>query len=431
MKIAASLRSRRLFKWVHTWIGLVAGLVIAVVSLTGSVSVFRTEIQLASSPRGAGGPRVVGLDEIASQIAHADPNAQIRRVRFPAAPGDPFVVQVELAGKQKHLVCEASTGRVLGTLQTGWTDWMVDLHRNLLAGKTGRKAVGAIGMVLFMLAATGLSLWLMGARKWQAWITVRPQGGTRRFHFELHRAVGLWSYGLLTVVAFAGIGLAYPDTFRDALQHVTGGPAANKSPRVAESASQTLRTLDEYFRIGAGAMPDGAPTELRLPERNKAPVDLRLRRPGDLSPSGNHVYIEPSTGRVLAVSKAADQPLATRIFSAFAPIHYGEFGGLPIKMLWGLLGLIPSVLFVTGLITWWRPNQRKTRLAARQDVVSARNQGAPYGPQFTPTAGGTLLGCGIDTDVGGPTHCLLTEDEMRKDTRRPLPGRTDGRPACK
>jgi uncharacterized iron-regulated membrane protein len=371
MRIATKPGTRRFFKWVHTWTGLVAGLVIAVVSLTGSVIVFRTEIPLASFPRSGGGPGVVGLDAMAKQIARTDPNAQIRRVNFPARSGDPFVVQVDSAGKQLRLVCDASTGRVLGTLNTRFTDWMTDLHRNLLSGKTGRKAVGGFGIVLFFLAATGMSLWLIGARKWRAWVSVRPQGSSRRFHFELHRAMGLWSYALLTVVAFTGIGLAYPDAFRNALQHITGSPAANKAPRVAESDSQTLATLDEYVSAGTGAMPDGVPTELRLPETKRAPVDLRLRRPGDLSLSGNHVYLEPSTGKVLAVGREAHLPLAARIFAAFAPIHYGEFGGLPIKVLWGLLGLIPSLLFVTGLITWWRPNQRKTPLTVREDVVLA------------------------------------------------------------
>lgn len=371
MNFATSLGSRSFFKWTHTWIGLVAGLIIAVVSLTGSVIVFRTEIELASSARGAGGPGVVGLDELTRQVALTRPGAQVRRVRFPTQAGDPFIVQVESAGRQERLVCEASTGRVLGPLKSGLVDWTIDLHRNLLAGRTGRKAVGVVGIVLFTLAATGMWLWLSGARKWKAWISVRPQGGSRRFHFELHRAAGLWSYGLLTVVSFVGIGLAYPDTFRNALRHMTGEPAAAKAPRVAKSASMALRTLDEYLRMGTSAMPDGIPTELRLPEGDKGPVDLRLRRAGDLSPSGNHVYLEPVTGRVRAVSKLADQPLATRIFSAFAPIHYGEFGGLPVKIVWGLLGLMPSVLFVTGLITWWRPTQRKARLAVREDLALA------------------------------------------------------------
>jgi uncharacterized iron-regulated membrane protein len=356
-------------KWIHTWIGLIAGLVIAVVSLTGSVIVFRSEIPLASFPRSMGGTATVGLDDMSKRIAQTEPDAQVRRVRFPAQAGDPFVVQVESGGKQVRLVCNVSDGRVLGTLNTAFTDWMIDLHRNLLAGKTGRKAVGSVGVVLFVLAASGMLLWLIGARKWRAWISVRPQGGSRRFHFELHRATGLWSYALLSVVAFTGIGLAYPDTFRNALQQMTGSAAAKKAPRVSESGG--LRTLDEYIDTAAHAVPDGVPTELRLPENAKSSVYLRLRRPGDLSLSGNHVYLDPSSGKVLAISREVDQPLATRIFAAFAPIHYGEFGGLPSKVLWAFVGLLPTVLFVTGLITWWRPRGPKASLEVREDLALA------------------------------------------------------------
>jgi uncharacterized iron-regulated membrane protein len=362
---------RPFLKWLHTWVGLIAGLVIAVVGLTGSVIVFRSEIERAQWPAGAISTNTVGLDEVALQISQVKPNAKIRRVRLPARAGDPYIVQVDSAGVQQRLITEASTGRILGTQDTKWVDWMIDLHRNLLVGKTGRKAVGVVGVILFALAATGLLLWVSGARKWRAWISVRPQGGTRRFHFELHRAVGLWSYGLLSVIAFTGIGLSYPDSFRNSLQWMTGGAAAGKAPRVAKSEAQVLRPLGEYLETGVGAMRDGQPVELRLPD-GKGPVDLRLWRRGDLSPSGNHVYLEPSTGRVLGISKAADQPLAARIFAAFVPIHYGEFGELPIKLIWGIAGLMPSLLFVTGLITWWRPSQRRAPApAVREEVTMA------------------------------------------------------------
>lgn len=371
MIFATSAGYRRVFRWIHTWMGLTAGLIVAVVSLTGSIIVFRTEMEMASAPRAAGGSRVASLNEVVQQIAQTNPDARVRRVRFPAHEGDPFVVQVESAGKQERLLSEAATGRVLGRLNTRLVDWMIDLHRNLLFGKSGRKAVGILGIVLFTLAGSGMLLWLIGARKWRAWVSVRPQGGSRRFSFELHRAVGLWSYGLLSVVALTGIGLAYPDTLRGTLQWMTGGPATIKAPRVAKAAVRTLRPLDEYLATAAAAMPDAVPTELRLPEGDKGPVDLRLRRHGDLSSSGNRVYIEPATGRVLAVRREADQPFGVRVASAFAPIHYGEFGGFPTKLVWVLLGLMPSVLFVTGFITWWRPSRKKAPPAEQEDLALA------------------------------------------------------------
>jgi hypothetical protein len=256
-------------------------------------------------------------------------------------------------------------------------------------------------------------LWLMGARKWRAWISVKPQSGSRRLNFELHRAVGLWSYGLLTVVSFAGIGLAFPDTFRSTLQHMTGSPAPAKAPRVAKGPGGTLRPLDEYMRAAASAMPDGVPTELRLPEGDKGPVDLRLRRPGDLAASGNHVYIEPATGKVLAVSKLADQPLATRIFATFAPIHYGEFGGLPIKIVWGALGVIPSVLFVTGLLTWWRPKRKAPAVREEFAVVESRE---PAGRGSQRRGAGTLGGW-VETRLD-PFSGVLASVERRQECRR-------------
>jgi uncharacterized iron-regulated membrane protein len=329
---------------------------------------------LASSPQGKNAAPSVALDAIAHQVNYAVPGAKVRRVRFPASAGEPFVVQVDTGEKkQESLVCEASTGRVVGKLNTRLISWVIDLHRNLLAGKTGRKAVGVVGIVLFSLAATGMLLWLAGARKWKSWISVRPQGSSRRFHFELHRATGLWSFALLSLVAFTGIGLVYSDTFRDAIQKIAPGPPPVKAPKVSKAASQPLRTLDEYLRAGAAAMPDGTPAELRLPEGEKGPVDLRLRRAGDLSPDGNHVYLEASSGKVLAVSRLADQPLATRIFAAFSPLHYGEFGGISVKIVWSFFGLMPSVLLVTGFLTWWRPRQRKKPSAIQEDqaLVSA------------------------------------------------------------
>jgi uncharacterized iron-regulated membrane protein len=370
-----NLGARALFKWAHTWVGLVAGLIIAIVSLTGSVIVFRNDIEQSKLPKDTNTSKTASLDDVALQVAQSHPGVRIRRVRFPEHAGDPYVLQVDDAGTTRRLVSEASTGRIVGKLESGWVEWTIDLHRNLLSGKTGRNAVGVVGVVLFTLAASGMFLWLSGARKWKAWISVRPQGGSRRFHFELHRAAGLWSYALLSLVAFSGIWLAYPDQLRSALQSLTGQPATIKAPKVAKSEAPVIRPLSEYLRVGTAAMADGVPTELRLPDGEKGPVDLRLWRSGDLSQTGNHVYIEPSTGRVLAVSRIADQPLATRISASFSPLHYGEFGGLPIKIVWGLLGLMPSVLFVTGLMTWWPAKRRKPATVVPEEAPVAVGAG--------------------------------------------------------
>ena len=106
-------------------------------------------------------------------------------------------------------------------------------------------------------------------------------------------------------------------------------------------------------------------------------MDLRLYRAGDLSPSANHVYLHPATGEVVQVERIADRPLSARFLASMAPIHYGEFGGMTIKVAWALLGLSPLLLFVTGLIAWWRPKSRAGQPAVEEAVLVEQTSGQP------------------------------------------------------
>jgi len=150
---------------------------------------------------------------------------------------------------------------------------------------------------------------------------------------------------------------------------VTGKPATVRSPKDVHAVASL--SLDEYVRLGRVAMPDGVPVELHLPERGKGPVDLRLYRAGDLSPGGNHAYLDPASGAVLMIDRVVDRPIGARFLAAMSPIHYAQFGGLTIKIAWALLGLTPMLLFITGLIAWWRPAKSKpTQTVSKETEVS-------------------------------------------------------------
>ncbi len=123
-------------------------------------------------------------------------------------------------------------------------------------------------------------------------------------------------------------------------------------------------------------MADGRPVELRM-SGGKSPVELRLYRAGDLQLAGNRVYLDPATATVVSVERIASRPFGERFLAAFSPIHYGEFAGLPIKIVWSVFGLTLLLLFATGLITWWRPSKRQPVRPAVQlseDLVLARSE---------------------------------------------------------
>jgi len=340
---------------------------VSLTCLTGSVITFRDEADRARWPRStaaAAAAPSVSLVAAARAIGRAQPGAQITRVTFPPNPNDPYIFQFKSADKETHRVAvDASSGQVLGELpKVAWMDWLVDLHRNLLAGRTGRQIIGGVGGVCLALGSTGLLLWAIRGGSWRAWLRIRRNSGSRPFNFDLHRVSGLWTLLFIVALSFTGMELAYPQSFRNTWERVTGQPASVRAFKPVKAASGLTKSLYEYLVAGEAAMPDGVPTEMRISDSPNASVYLRLRRAGDLSPAGlNRVYLDPVTCRVLSAERTADRPLGVQLFQAVQPVHYGQFGGLPVKLLWAFLGATPALLFVTGLLVWWRPTKKGLR----------------------------------------------------------------------
>ena len=71
----------------------------------------------------------------------------------------------------------------------------------------------------------------------------------------------------------------------------------------------------------------------------------------------------------------------------FAQAHFGRFAGIPVKIIWTVVGLTPAVLFVTGTLMWWRrvvkpwlarkaivaPQRRKVEAARSENSIHARS----------------------------------------------------------
>ena len=361
------------FKTVHTWTGIIFGVFICVISATGSLLVFKQPIEDAFGPQvgvASPGSSRVSLNEAAALMVSANPGTRLTRVRLPNQSQNSYVFTVESPDKHsRRMVMDAATGRIVGELNTAWLDWTVDLHRNVLAGRTGRQIAGGIGIVMFAMSITGVILSLLRRPRWRSLVRVRSGPPWRRFHYELHRSLGVWSYAFLAVLSFTGVGLAYPDTFRSVLGKPQPYPAV-QALKLRAPAEPSLKPLDEYLRISRAAAPDAEFTELRLPKSVRDAVSMRFRVPSDFGEGGrNQISIEATSGEVLAVQRQTDQPFGVRVQRAFTPLHYGEVGGTITKLLWCLAGLSPLVLFGTGLYVWLKQSSTRKAKAADTAVV--------------------------------------------------------------
>jgi uncharacterized iron-regulated membrane protein len=340
---------------VHLWLGLIAGLFIVMMGLSGLIIVFRPDIESAAAPHVTS--PVVNLPLIERSVASIYPGARVSRVLLPESPTSPVLVQAENKDKQRlQEFFDGSSGQPLGRKQKlAWLDWIVDLHQNLLMGKTGRRLTGVIGAALLLLSISGLASWLSGNRDWKRALAVPGKGPWRRVNYHAHKWAGLWANLLLVAVSFTGIVLAYPDMFQ------------NKIPSMAPETSPgstKLLALDEYVRAAIASVPGSMVRELRLPTRGRPGVSVAMWSPGDIRPKGHMVVLlDPSSARVLSVETSSG------FVDLANAIHKTELGGLPVKLPWSLLGLVPLFLFASGLQIWWN-----LRTAASGSKRNARAQ---------------------------------------------------------
>lgn len=359
---------RKVARRSHTWLGLIAGIFICLMGFTGGLVGLRPQLAMLLAPAA---PKVAACvaapdwNKAAADLTAYD-HSEINRIYGPYANDTRYHIRMATNNPIlfHHLIYDACSGRVLGSIGMTWMDWTVDLHHNLLNGKTGRLWTGAIGGVMLFSGISGLLVWLIA----------KPSLGTafkiqlawsRRTPRELHRAVGIAASLLLMLEAFTGLWLAFPQTMRGALAAVAGAPEDVRPARGTREKSQGHASLADLMAAAHGAIPDGLVREIRMPEGN-GNAAIRMWRPLDFRILGNNVvYVSGATGRVLAVDRYVDRSGSSRFIQAMAALHYDEWGGLTFRVLSAVAGLVTPLLFVSGIFLWWYGRPRKNASAAR------------------------------------------------------------------
>ncbi|MBM3774043.1 MAG: PepSY domain-containing protein, partial [Acidobacteria bacterium] len=161
------LRARRWIFQVHLWTGLIAGLHLALLGITGSLTMFRDDVARARyseavrvTPEGG-----YSLERSAQALLREYPAGKILAIHL-SGPRDESL-EVGLNPKPGAYIVayvDPYRARVLATRRPKehWFDLLVDFHTNLLSGRTGRVINGVAGGVLFMMALTGIFVWWPG-----------------------------------------------------------------------------------------------------------------------------------------------------------------------------------------------------------------------------------------------------------------------------
>jgi uncharacterized iron-regulated membrane protein len=353
---------RKLFRISHLWLGLIGGLFICLMSVSGALVTLRPPLAEWMAPARASQACTGGVDwNRTEQQLVAFANEPINRI-YTFSGGDPRLhvrMRTSTDAIFDHVIYDTCANRVLGAINLKWMDWLVDFHHNLLAGRTGRNVAGVFGIALLLSAISGAFVWLFGRPDLRTAFRFRAPAGSSR---DWHRAFGLSTMIVLSLEAFTGVWLCFPDTMRSVLSVVASVPKDARPPRPKKDGVSTPPvSLAAVMTSALRAMPDGRVQEVRLPE-GYGNVQVRMWRPGDFRSLGNNVVtISNVTGRVVGVDSYAAKTAAQRFIQAMAGLHYGEWGGLTFRWLYFAAGMLTLLLFITGLMLWWKQRASSSR----------------------------------------------------------------------
>ncbi len=358
----------------HRYIGLTVGLILVIVGLTGSILVFQKEIDsiLVKQQFEQVIPQAqtVSLEEVANNVTQAYANQPDWKLAQFVFYYDLDIYRVRLSNsedQQLEVFVNAYTGKILGDRlrNQGFFGRVYELHYSLLAGPIGFVIVGITALLMCILAITGLLLW-SGWRNLISGFKIKWNAKTKRKNYDLHKVVGIIALIFLAFTGFTGFIWNFYEQTEPAIYALTFTPKPEVKSTVTGKASLAI---SEIIKQANATIPDATPTFISIPTKPDEVFTVYLKQPQDAQYFANKVDIDRYSGKILHVINSKTAGLGDRILNAFAPMHYGTFGGLPTRILYVFVGLSPTILFVTGLIMYRLRYRPQTATQTARELV--------------------------------------------------------------
>ncbi len=361
-------RSIRVWSWLHKWTSLVCTLFMLLLCLTGLPLIFHHEIghllgtEVEAPERPAGMPHQP-LDRIIDAAKAAFPD---RVVQF-ASPheDDPNVwfatmtPTPEPTDDFRSVAMDSRTAEVISTprFDEGFMWVMFKLHVDLFAGLPGMLFLGLMGLLLLVSIVSGVVLYAPFMRKLD-FGEVRREKSTRIKWLDLHNLLGIVTLVWLFVVGATGMINTWADLMIKYWQHdqlsallapYKGQPMVPPTERASLQQSMEAALASQPGRdVAFIAFPGTAfssPHHTTFFLRGATPLTSRLLQP---------VLVDAKTAEVTAAPKL---PWYLMMLLVSQPLHFGDYAGMPMQILWALLDIATIIVLGSGLYLWLKRRQ--------------------------------------------------------------------------
>jgi len=259
----------------------------------------------------------------------------------------------------KSVAVDARTGLVVREYRIGegFMDLMFRLHVDMFAGLPGKLFLGFMGLLLLIALVSGVVLYAPFMRKLD-FGAVRKDRSTRVKWLDLHNLIGIVTLVWCFVVGATGMINTWAELLVQYWQYdkvsALLAPYKNQPLLKAEERAPLQASLDTAMHAGDKrkvsfiAFPG---TAFSSPHHNtfflkgSTPLTSKLLQP---------LLIDARSSQLTA---APELPWYLTALLVSQPLHFGDYGGMPMKILWALLDVATIVVLGSGLYLWLRQPQ--------------------------------------------------------------------------
>ncbi|MEV0069449.1 PepSY-associated TM helix domain-containing protein [Amycolatopsis sp. NPDC050768] len=397
---------RRVLVVTHRWTSLVLGLFLVLETTSGAILLYRGEYFRATHSdfyHQTPTEHPISLQQARDIVATAHPGfspAWVSNDGGVIAVGDPDFVEA--------YAVDPGTGHINGStrLESGVMGFLANLHDCGLTceGYPGyvswlAKPVPTIGfawppgtnwglllevvlgLLMVLLAITGIVVWWPGFRRFSRGFRVRTSKGRFARDYDLHNVIGIVAVPFVLMWGVTGAAFYLPPV-KDAWLAVTGGTAADpqKYSFTANAAAPGTPEIDiDQAAAAALAKTPGEIRYLTTPQDGYYSVSIASEgyQPYGARTffGGDHtVYVDSHDATHLSDVDAIPEPGANSFYDkVFEPAHFGWLVGGWWRIVWFVLGLAPLALMLTGISTWlFRSGSKRRRRKARAQRETRR-----------------------------------------------------------
>lgn len=365
------MRAKSIFKKIHLWLGVVAGVIIAMMCITGAILVFQDEILQLTHPKRYKVSEVLEsplpLDELVERVNAQLTDDQVTAMQLTDNPKATAVATLA-SGARSHAYVDPYTAEIKGyyNYRSGFFFQVMRLHRWFMFKDidNGRVITGGATIIFVVALISGIVVW--APRRGAAlrnYFTIKRGVKSRRRVFDLHRILGFYAGIVLLVLSLTGLMWSF-DWYRSGVGSLFGIEQGEQRSRSKGGRGSGEK---EYTPTESDWWQSALTTARKeLPETKY----IRVAKSGDISvlskraphPRATDSYSYDYNSGVIAPKTIYGEERNSYFMMTWAyALHVGNWGGVGSKLLVFVAAVIGASLPITGYVMWIRRLRAKNR----------------------------------------------------------------------